>query len=92
LPQQFSQPAAGTRLAALRHVGLACTTFSLIAASLPSMARLSVRLAAVALWLAATAQAQVPQLPTLAICVAIKDQAADVREWIIYHRAMGTRD
>lgn len=28
-------------------------------------------------------------LPTVAICVAIKDQAVDVREWIHYHRAIG---
>ena len=30
-------------------------------------------------------------LPSLAVCVAIKDQNVDVREWIAYHRALGTR-
>lgn len=29
------------------------------------------------------------ELPSLAICVCIKDQAVDVREWIVYHRALG---
>ena len=28
-------------------------------------------------------------LPSVSICVAIKDQAVDVREWIVYHRAVG---
>jgi hypothetical protein len=30
-------------------------------------------------------------LPSVAICVAIKDQAVDVREWAIYHRAIGAQ-
>ena len=38
---------------------------------------------------ATTTAATAPALPTLAICVAIKDQAADVREWIVYHNALG---
>jgi hypothetical protein len=29
------------------------------------------------------------QQPSVAICVAIKDQAVDVREWVYYHRAIG---
>lgn len=29
------------------------------------------------------------ELPSVALCVAIKDQAVDVREWITYHRAIG---
>ncbi|KAL4433679.1 hypothetical protein ABPG75_000120 [Micractinium tetrahymenae] len=48
----------------------------------------SVLLALVALLAAAAAQADAP-LPSVAICVAIKDQAPDVREWIYYHRAIG---
>ncbi|KAI3434496.1 hypothetical protein D9Q98_002571 [Chlorella vulgaris] len=31
------------------------------------------------------------ELPSLAICVCIKDQAVDVREWIVYHRALGVQ-
>lgn len=30
--------------------------------------------------------------PSVAICVAIKDQAVDVREWVYYHRAIGVRE
>ncbi|PSC67481.1 glycosyl transferase family 2 [Micractinium conductrix] len=52
-------------------------------------ARLALLLALGAL-LAAAATGE-PGLPTVAICVAIKDQNVDVREWIIYHRAIGVR-
>lgn len=41
------------------------------------------------LLLVAAAMCAPATLPSLAICVAIKDQAADVREWIIYHHALG---
>jgi hypothetical protein len=29
------------------------------------------------------------QLPSVAICVCIRDQHVDVREWLAYHRALG---
>lgn len=51
------------------------------------MLRLQLRLALLALLLAVAAAGD--GLPSVAICVAIKDQAVDVREWIYYHRAVG---
>lgn len=46
-------------------------------------------LLAVAALHAAAVAGSVKELPSVALCVAIKDQAADVREWIYYHRAVG---
>lgn len=37
----------------------------------------------------APGQGEAGGLPSVSICVAIKDQAVDVREWIYYHRAIG---
>ena len=55
------------------------------------MARLThllLRLAALAALHSLASRAQ-RQQPSVAICVAIKDQAVDVREWVYYHRAIG---
>lgn len=30
-----------------------------------------------------------PALPSVAICVCIRDQHVDVREWLAYHHALG---
>ncbi|KAI7840766.1 hypothetical protein COHA_005580 [Chlorella ohadii] len=55
------------------------------------MARLThllLRLAALAALHSLASRAE-RQQPSVAICVAIKDQAVDVREWVYYHRAIG---
>jgi len=49
------------------------------------------RLAALLALLLVALLAAGTQLPSVSICVAIKDQAVDVREWITYHRAIGER-
>lgn len=76
------------------HTCVAANTLALVTGTPPfsdacagMKARLALLLALGAL-LAAAATGE-PGLPTVAICVAIKDQNVDVREWIIYHRAIG---
>lgn len=52
------------------------------------LALLLLRLAAMAALHCLASRAE-GQRPSVAICVAIKDQAVDVREWVHYHRAIG---
>lgn len=60
--------------------------FDRLAQSATAMRTLLLRLGLLALLLCAAAAGE---LPSVAICVAIKDQAVDVREWVHYHRAIG---
>lgn len=62
--------------------------FAFFPFAMPRPALLLLRLAALAAlhWLGSRAE---QQQPSVAICVAIKDQAVDVREWVYYHRAIG---